>query len=322
MIDFAVDARNLYPEVLSNDRLVSELTDVKAVAVSPSVNVGYTYLNRHLTGEKSAIVAMNGFMSDVTTPDIAYTGAQLASLGRPVLMLDIPGHGFSTPHNTKQIIDLCFKRKADSEAAPIQEAIQRLLNPNDSIDYFGISHGGLLVTKSAELDPNDRVDNIFVLDMPGVKRRTSLGLQIGYMLFDNILGRRKTLEALKNAGAVEEFEEFKAAYSELDVTRADSFVENNTGLFLLNLFASINARPVALDSLQKILAEKSTVVSLATSEHGHTTDHRAIQSFIDELPEEQRQKIFQEVILGEDHNAGITYLAPRAVTLANKAFTR
>jgi pimeloyl-ACP methyl ester carboxylesterase len=320
MISLENIPRSPYADNPLPDRLLSEVSDVLSVEVARNVSIGYTLLNRHLIGDASPIVAIGGFMSDLTTPDRAYEGTQLATLQRPVMMLDMPGHGISTPHSSRQVIDLCIKRTADSQAGPLVEAVQQVLNPNDEIDYFGISHGSLLSLKSAEHDPGDRVRTVFGIDIPAVKRRLTLDVQASYMVKDGMKGRKKYLEALKGTEFEQDFEIFKEAFAEYAPERADSFMKNNFGLFVLNLFASINARPVAFDSWKKIMDTKKAKVSVVTSENGGISNPAAIATFIDHLPEDQQERSKQTVIEGEDHNIAIVHLMPRAAAWAKAAY--
>lgn len=312
--------RSPYGSSLPDETLLAEAIDVRTVDVAKGVQIGYTLLNKQLIGEASPIVAIGGFMSDVTSPDGAWEGVQLATLKRPVLMLDIPGHGLSSPNDKRQIIDLCIRRKSDSHVAPLVEAVQLLLNPNDELDYFGISHGGHLSLKATELDPGDRVGTVLGIDIPAVKRRFTLGLQAGYIVADNLIGRKKYLEELQGTDFLRDFEEFKIAFEQKESKRADSFIKNNTGLFLLNLVASINARPVALESWQTIMDTKSAKVVAVTSENGHVSDPAAIEAFIEGLAEGHKERSSQVVIGGEDHNLSIVHLMPRAVEWAKTAY--
>lgn len=308
-----------FDNALRNE-LVNEITDLRTVEITASTRIGYLLLNKHLLGEASPIVSVGGFMSDLTTPDRAWEGVNLASLQRPVLMLDMPGHGLSTPHNRKQITDLCISRSADSQAEPLVDAVQKLLNPEDEIDYFGVSHGGLLGLKMTEKDPGDRVITVFGLDIPAVKRRTTVGLQAGYLVSDNLIGRRKYLKALKGTSQEADYERFKREHELLGIKQAPSFVKNNPGLFILNLISSINASPVALDSWKNIMASKSSSVRITTSASGSVSDPKAIEEFINKLPQNHQLRSSQIIVDGEDHNIGIVHLMPRAVEWAQEAY--
>lgn len=303
-----------------NSEILDEISDLRSVDVSASIEIGYLMLNRHLLGEAPAIVSVGGFLSDLTTPDRAYEGVNLASLQRPVLMLDLPGHGISSPHSPKQITDLCIRRSADSQAKPLTEAVQKLLNTQDTIDYFGISHGALMSLIMTEQDPGDRVDTVFGIDLPAVKRRFTLGLQAGYIIADNLIGRRKYINELSGSGHEADYEQFKAIFESLGVEAAASFIKNNLGLFALNLFASINARPVALESWEKILNTKSADVRAITASRSSVSNADNINEFIESLSEDHRARSQQTIIEGEDHNIGIVYLMPRAVEWARLAY--
>lgn len=322
MMDLSNAPRSVFAETELPDQLLEELTDPRTVDVSSSQQIGYLLLNRHLVGEEKPIVAIGGFMSDVTTPDRAWEGANLAALERPVLMLDMPGHGQSSPHSTEQIINLCFRRSADKQAEPVTEAVQRLLNPEDAIDYFGISHGSYLSLKATEQDPNDRVDTVFGIDVPAVKRQLTLGLQIGYVVADNVLGRKKYLEQLEGTEFDKDYEAFKDVHETYGVERANNFIRNNPGLFALNLISSVNARPGALASWKSVLDTKKTSVRVVTSGNGSVSDPYAIKEFIDELPDEQKVRSSQRVIPNEDHNIGIVQMMPRAVQWAEEAYRK
>lgn len=273
-----------------------------------------------MIGEDRPIVAIGGFMSDVTTSDRAWEGVSLASLNRPILMIDMPGHGQSSPHSREQIIDLCFRRSSDKQAEPVTEAVQRLLDPNESIDYFGISHGGYLSLKATEQDPSNRVETVFGIDIPAVKRRCTVGLQIGYIVTDNVLGRKEYLKQLQGTDFEHDYEMFKAIHDTLGVKRADSFIKKNPGLFVLNLLSSVNARGGALASWKTIMDTKSASVRVVTSENGSISDPRSIGDFIKELPPEQRARSSQLVVTGEDHNIGIVHMMPRAADWAKAAY--
>jgi pimeloyl-ACP methyl ester carboxylesterase len=314
--------RSPYGDTLPDDRLLAESRDFRTVDVAKGVQIGYTLLNRHRIGEESPVVSIGAFMSDVTTPDRGWEGVQLATLDRPVLMLDLPGHGLSTPHDAKQTTDLCFRRDAASEARPLTDAVQRILNPNDRIDQFGISHGAYLSLKVAEQDPGDRVGTIFGLDLPAVKRRTTLGLQAGYIVMDGMIGKKEYLKAIEGTAFDADYESFKEAFDADGHEHAPKFVRNNPGLFAINLLvASINARDGALKAWKNIMDDKSTDIAVVTSDNGHVSDPDAIDSFITRLPPEQQKRSSQRVIPGEDHNIGIVHLIPRAVAWAEEAYS-
>jgi len=299
---------------------MQEAADIRTVAVTPSVTIGYTLLNRHLIGEIPAIVSPGGFLSDVTSPDRAYEGTQLASLQRPVLLVDMPGHGLSTPNSPRQIFDFEIRRDSSSQAAPMLEAIQRVLGTTDQIDYFGNSHGGHLALKMTELDPEDRVGTVFGIDIPAVKKRSTVGLQIGYAIVDGILRRKEYLSALAGTEAEADYKKFKEAYSQMAPTRADSFLKKNPGMFLINLVFSGNASPLALRAWANIMDHKSAHVSIVTSENGHVSSPQAIGDFIAQLPEGQKVRSRQTIALGENHNLAMVHLMPRAVQWAKAAY--
>ena len=71
--------------------LMDEVTDVRQMNVSNGHSIGYTLLNKHMIGEVPPIVSIGGFTGDLTTPDRAWEGVQLATLERPVMQLDLPG---------------------------------------------------------------------------------------------------------------------------------------------------------------------------------------------------------------------------------------
>jgi len=303
-----------------NSEILDEISDLRSVDVSASTEIGYLLLNRHLIGEAPAVVSVGGFLSDLTTPDRAYEGVNLASLQRPVLMLDLPGHGMSSPHSHKQITDLCIRRSADSQAEPLTEAVQKLLGTQDAIDYFGISHGALMSLIMTEQDPGDRVESVFGIDLPAVKRRFTLGLQAGYIVTDNLIGRRKYISELSGSEHEADYERFKAIFESFGIEAAPSFIKNNSGLFVLNLFASINARPVALDSWAKILRTKTADIHVITASESSVSDSVKINEFIETLPAEHKARSHQNLIEGEDHNIGIVHLMPRAVEWARSAY--
>lgn len=300
--------------------LYDEIADIRTVEVARDFRIGYTMLNQQLAGEASPIIAFGGFNSDLTTPSRGWEGFQLARLGRPVLMLDMPGHGLSSPHNKSQIIDLTFRRDSTSQALPMVDAIQKLIDPEETADVWGLSHGAQLGLRATELDPGDRIRTAFVLDLPAVKKQTTIGLQIGYLLKDNIIGRRQYLEKLEGTDAERNFIQFEAEFNELGVERAPGFAKNNTGLFLLNLVSSVNASPVSLRSWARIMDEKSARVTAVTSAEGHVSDPEAIADFIYNLSPEHQARSRQTIVPKEDHNIGIVHLMPRAVAWAQQAF--
>jgi pimeloyl-ACP methyl ester carboxylesterase len=310
--DFFTDAHD--------SRLLEEATDIKTMNVSVNTQVGYVVLNQHLRDSEPAIVAVGGFMSDITTPDRAWEGVHLARLNRPVYLLDMPGHGFSSPHSRQQVIDLCLGRSVDSQADPLTDAVLKLLDPTHPVDYFGISHGALLSLKMTEQDPEDRIRTVFGIDMPAVRRRFTLGLQAGYIVSDNIIGRKKYLEALAGSDQEADYEKFKAMHQELSTQRAKSFIHNNPGLFFLNLFASVNARPVALETWTNVLKEKTARIEVVTAGNSGVSDARAIQAFIESLSPAEQRRSHQTVIENENHNIGMVHLMPRAVAWARSAY--
>src|SRR5690606_16114012 len=101
---------------------------------------------------------------------------------------------------------------------------------------------------------------------------------------------------------------------------AKKFVAKNLGLFITNLFFSVNARSESLQSWLNIMNQKSATVSVVTSEDGGVSNPKAIQKFIESLPREQQMRSTQTVIEGEDHNIGIVHLMPRAVDWARHAY--
>lgn len=300
--------------------LYEEISDVRTVEVAHDFRIGYTMLNLKLAGEAAPIIAFGGFNSDLTTPSRGWEGFQLARLGRPVLMLDMPGHGLSSPHSRQQIIDLTFRRDSTSQAIPMIDAIQKLLDPLEPADVWGLSHGAELGLRATELDPHDRIHTTFALDLPAVKRQSTIGLQIGYLLKDNVMGRKKYLESLEGTDVEQDFTQFEVDFNNLGVDRAPGFARNNTGLFLLNLVASVNARPVSLQSWAKIMNEKSARITAVTSAEGHVSDPEVIEEFIRDLSPEQQARSRQIVVPDEDHNIGIVHLMPRAVAWAQEAF--
>ena len=297
-----------------------EAIDLKTVQVAPDFAVGYVLMNKSRLGEAPAIVAPGAFMSDLTTPSRAYEATQLAALGRPVLLLDLPGHGLSTPHTAAMTDDLCGARSADSQAAPLLDAVQRLLPAQEPFDVAAVSHGALMGLKIAEMHPDGLAGTVYGVELPAVKRRSTLGLQVGYMVLDNMIGRKQVLKELESRGLDADFNSFAAQHDNLDVQRAASFVRQNPGLFLRILITSINARPVALDAWQKLMDTTDTHVEVATGSKTHVSDPEAIAAFIDHLPVNQQLRSRQLIFAGEDHNAGIVHLMPRVVAGAQAAF--
>jgi pimeloyl-ACP methyl ester carboxylesterase len=320
MFDLTSSSRSKYANAEISLRLLGELSDPRSVAVSSSQQIGYLLLNRQLIGEEKPIIAIGGFMSDVTTPDRAWEGANLATLGRPVLMLDMPGHGQSSPHSKEQIVDLCVRRSVDKQAEPLTDAVQKLLHPEDAIDYFGISHGSYLALKATEQDPKDRVDTIFGLDLPAVKKRFTLGLQLGYIIADNIIGKRKYFDQIEASVLERDYDLFRDLHDSLNVKRASSFIQNNPGLLALGLLFSVNARPGALTTWQSVLETTSASVKVVTAENSSVSDPEAIDTFIGTLPQAFQDRSSQLIIPGEDHNIGMVRLIPRTVQWAKDAF--
>lgn len=306
--------------IVVDGQLWFEIGDIRTVDVSMSQKIGYTLLNRELLGEASPIVAPGGFMSDLTTASRAYEGASLAGLGRPVMMVDIPGHGRSSPHNLWQTYDLCFNRSLEQQAAPLLESVLAVLPDNDPVDYFGISYGGLLSLEMTRNDPGDRVVGVFGLDIPAVKKRWSLGLQLGYLLLDGQIGHRQYKNYLADSSAFADFASFSDEFSRLGVEPAPSFFRNNPGLAGLNMLMSPAARPTALDAWGGIMEQKSAAVEVVTAELSNISDYRAIELFIDSMATEHRSRCRQTVVLGEDHNIGMAPLIPRAVAWASQAY--
>ena len=321
VINFENTPRSTYFDQPPSERLLAEAEEIRTAAVTESNKVGYSLLNKHLLGEERPVVAVGGFMSDLTTPVRVWEGLHLASLNRPILMLDLPGHGFSSPHTFRQTYDLCVRRSLESQAEPMTEAVQGLLEPGDPIDYFGISHGGLVALKMTEQDPQDRVETVFGIDLPAVKRRWTLEMQFGYLLVDNLLGRRKYLRTPALGTQISDFEAFSRSYSaRSENSRAEGFIKNDPLLFLSNLFASVDARPIALEAWGRIMADKTTAVHVVTAERSSVSDHEAIESFINSLDADARARSRQTVVPGENHNIGLAYLMPRSLEWARKAY--
>ena len=321
MANFENTPRSSYSNRLPNARLLAETEEVRTVAVTESKRVGYSLLNKHLLGEERPVVAVGGFMSDLTVPGRVWEGLHLASLARPILMLDLPGHGFSSPHTFRQTYDLCVRRSLESQAEPMTEAVQRLLESGEPIDYFGISHGGLVALKMTEQDPQDRVETVFGIDLPAVKRRWTLEMQFGYLVVDNLLGRRKYLQAPALGTQISDFEAFSRSYfARSENARPEKFIKNNPLLFLSNLFASVDARPIALEAWGRIMADKTAAVHVVTAEQSSVSDHGAIESFINSLNADARARSQQTVVPGENHNIGLAYLMPRSLEWARKAY--
>lgn len=298
--------------------LIDELTDLRQHVMAGGVAIGYMLLNRRI--DAKPIVAINGFMSDLASSDGAYFGSNLAALERPVLMLELPGHGRSTPHTSRQIIDLCFRQNANSQAEPLVETVDHIFSGPDQFDMVGISHGALMAVKIAELDPAARARRLLGIDLPAVRNRNTLELQVSYMVLESIIGKRRSTDAMRRTGLMEDFEVFKKTYEALGVQRSLPFYRKNPGLFFLNLFRSINASDEGLKSLRAVLANTYTEVELKTSEKGRISNPANIAKFITELPPEQARRVHQEIILGEDHNLGRTELLPRVAAWSKQFF--
>ena len=265
-------------------------------------------------------MAVGSFMSDLTASSRVWEGLHLASLARPVWMLDLPGHGLSSPHTFRQTYDLCVRKNLDSHIEPLTEAIQRL-QKSDPIDYFGISHGGLVALKMTERDPQDRVQTVFGVDIPAVKDRWSLGMQFGYLVADNFFGRREYSGRLENRQYFSEFQAFSQTYAARFVdARAKSFIRNNPLLCFANLFASADARPLPLEARPRIMASKTASVYVVTGEKSKVSDSGEIEAFIESLGAAARARSQQRVIQGADHNIGNAYLMPRLAGWARAAY--
>lgn len=305
---------------LEGQQLLSEIADLRTAPVSLSRKVGYTLLNRHRLGQAPAIVAPGGFMSDLTAAGRVYEGISLAGLGRPVMMVDLPGHGLSSPHSFRQTRGLCFERRVERQAAPLVDSVLAVLPPDDPIDYFGLSYGGLLAIEMARADPGDRVGKVFGLDLPAVKKRWSLGLQLGYLLVDGRIGCRQYRQYLADEPLFEHFDNFLADFERLGIEPAAKFPRNDPVLAGLNLFMSVGARPAALDAWSEVMEQKSAKVDVVTAEFSRVSDHEAIETFINSMKLAHQRRSRQTVLEGEDHNAGMAPLIPRAVTWAARAY--
>lgn len=318
MLSFETAPRSIYGDSLPPPELIAETQDVRTVEVARGVRVGYTILNGHLLGEASPVISIGGFMSSLTDAARAWEGVQLASLDRPVLMVDMPAHGYSTPHTPRQIFDLSVRRRIDAQVAPIIEAIHRLVNPNDEIDYFGISHGAYLALKATQNDPGDRVKTVFGIDIPAVKRQPSLVLNASLLLDKH---RKKAyLRALEGSNFITDFEAFETEFKKNPPVQGYNIVQNNFGLFCLGSLASANANAGALKTWKSVMDTKSANVRVVTSDKGFVSHPDAIARFIKALPEGQRVRSSQKVAYGENHNIGIVYLMPRAVAWAREAY--
>lgn len=238
------------------------------------------------------------------------------------MLLDMPGHGVSTPHNSRQAYDLCIKRDANSSAEPMVDAVQKVLGTEEPLMYFGISHGGHLALKMAELDPTDRVTAICGVDISGVMTMPTLKLQFGYGVMECIIGRKQYLKRLAGSPAETDYMKFKNAHDTFVHTRSKNFASNNKALFLLNLFSSINASPSAINAWRNIMANKSATVDVVTGGHSHVSSASHIQQFIDSLSPAERTRSRQTVLAKENHNMCMAYLLPRAVSWAEEAYTR
>ena len=174
----------------------------------------------------------------------------------------------------------------------------------------------------AQQAPADNVKTFFGLDLPAVKRISSLGLQLGYGL-DTLVARRRYLKALVASERQADYQRFQAAFAGYNVKPAASFIKQNLGLFALNLLLSVDARPVALETWQKLLQTKPTAnVAVVTAERSRVSDPVAIGRFICSLEPDLISRSEQHIVEAEDHNIGITQLIPRAVAWAEQAYTR
>jgi hypothetical protein len=132
---------------------VKELKDVRSHRTKSGISIGYLLLNKNLLEDetKPAIVAIGASLSDITMPERAWEGVQLASLGMPVLLLDVQDHGVSSTHTNKQIIDLVLHRNISSHATPLIKTKNALLGSRP-LHYFGLSHGAHVALKMIEAE--------------------------------------------------------------------------------------------------------------------------------------------------------------------------
>lgn len=312
MLSFKDTPRSQYGDTLPPDQLLAEVCDIQTLDTPQGMRIGYTLLNRHLFEDSVPVVSIGGFLADLTTPERAWEGVQLAALGRPVLMMDMPGHGFSSPHTLKQSVELSLRRRTDSQAKPFVNAVQQIFGKERVIEYFGISHGAHLALKATELESNDRVRAIYGVDIPAVKKRLSLGLNIGMML-NNTIGRKRYLTALRDTEYEKDFERFKQLFEEKGPERARWPGRNNLGLFIVNIFMSVNASNDGLKTMRKVLTRKNTIIYAMTSQKGTVSSPNAINKVIDSLPKTEKHRVEQIVFDNENHNIGLPYLLPRAV---------
>ncbi len=321
MLDINTLTRSPYMDSLPNREVMKELHDIRLVNVGKSASVGFCLLNKHMIGKAIPIVAIGGFLGSLGTPDRAWEGAQLATLKRPVLMLDLPGHGLSTKHSFRQGLDLTFRRKPDSQAAPLSKAINLLIGPGLRFDLFGISHGALMAVVIANQDKNDRVGVIFGIDLPAVKKRRSLGLAFA-MAKDGVVGMNAYKKTLENTHYQDDYEKFTKAYQRTYRPKLRHPVKNNPLLFTANIFASVNARESGLEFLKSTIKNKQCNRRLVTSANSSVSNYRPIEKFIKSLDQKDQRRCSRLVIQCEDHNIGTSYVMPRAVAWAKEAYVQ
>jgi len=292
--------------------LVNELKDIRSYETKAGISIGYLLLNEDLLEDKTkpAIVAFGASLSDITMPDRAWEGVQLAFLEMPVLLLDIQGHGISSKHNKQQIIDLVLKRRITSHVLPLAETKNALLGDRP-LHYLGSSHGAHIAIKLIEIEESKNVISALLIDLPAVKNRLTVALQAG-LFYDNTIGRIRYLRALKHTTAYAQYNAFKKIHKSWRVPAAKSFVRNDTLLFILNLFSSVNSTSHALTSWNNInMSNKKTVVTAYTAEKGHISDWSSINNMLRETKATENGLGFQHIVTTEDHNISLHILMPR-----------
>lgn len=282
------------------DQLSYELGQAHQYNVTQSQAIGYTLLNRHMLGEVAPIIEIGGFMSEITSSSRQWAGIQLATLERPVLQIDLPGHGTSSPVSARQGFDWVMKRSADSQVAPIIETISALL-PDEGRDYFGYSQGALYSLISAGALEGSAASNVLAVDVPGTDKRITAALQINYIFRDGRSGKAQFLKEAKVRGIIGSFEEFEDNDYVKPSTPSTPFFKNNPGIVALNLFASANARPIALPAIDTLTRIEHSQTLILTGSRSSVSSAEAIQEHIDSLTPEQQDRIQQRVIEG-DHN--------------------
>ena len=287
--------------------MMEQLTNVRTIDVSDGQKIGYLSVNAHLEGPP--FVYINGFYGDLTMPDSAWVAAHASTLGMPVHMLDLPGHGISTPMTTEMAIDLCVRLNQTpvSQAQPLAEATHQIVGNQD---YFigGVSHGSFMAVEVARMLGGAKM--VLAHDMPAQEHVNSIGLYSRYLFVDSGV-RRNALEKVFNAtGYNDAFEQFKAEHGEYEVPESKPFHVYNPGTLILNILRSIDSTPAGLRSLgQLLLGRPETSVDIRAAVNSGISSVTNTEKFLDLLPDELSARVNHTVVPG-DHNITHTVMMP------------